>query len=38
VGVAYCPHSDGLPPHAEADSKNEAVIKRLSSRFTKYVR
>ena len=38
VGVAYCPHSDGLPPHAEDASMNEATIKRLIARFTKYVR
>ena len=38
VGVAYCPHNDALPPHAEADIKNEAAIIRLINRFTKYVR
>jgi hypothetical protein len=34
VGVAYCPHRDAFPPHADAVSRNEAAIKKLIGRFT----
>jgi alkyl hydroperoxide reductase subunit AhpF len=36
VGVAYCPHNDGLL--LQDASKNEVVIKKLISRFTKLIR
>ena len=36
VGVAYCPHNEAFPP--QADSKKEAAIKELISRFTKIIR
>jgi hypothetical protein len=38
VGVAYCPHRDAFPPHADVASKKEAAIKKLVSRFTREVR
>jgi hypothetical protein len=33
VGVVYCPHREAFP--AQDDSKKEAAIKKLISRFTK---
>ncbi|RPH74326.1 hypothetical protein EHM76_03740 [bacterium] len=38
VGVAYCPHREAFPPHADAARKKEAAIKKLISRFTKLIR
>jgi hypothetical protein len=35
VGVAYCPHREAFPAHAEAASKKDAAIRKLISRFTK---
>jgi hypothetical protein len=33
VGVAYCPHREGVPP--QDASRKEAAIKKLIRRFTK---
>ena len=38
VGVAYCPHNEAFPLHADAVNKKDAAIKKLISRFTEEVR